>query len=240
MSYNKVNRNSQGVINAKHISGPTLGHDPVNLYPIILQHIQEDPRQVQLRDDIVTKERSMMMGAPDEAAFLGWLLRLTGAKKVVEVGVFRGSTTLALARALPADGKVVGLDISDDFAQLGKQAWADMGVANKIDFRVGAAADSMARMAADQNERETYDLVFIDADKLNYDTYYEYALQLLKPNGVIAVDNTLWGGLIATPPEAHAPDTRAICAINEKIRTDPRVDAVMLPIADGCYLARKK
>lgn len=179
-----------------------------------------------------------MMGAPDEAAFLSWLLLATGGKRVVEVGVFRGTTTLAIAKSLPSDGIVVGLDISDEFAQMGKRAWADMGVADKVDFRVGPAVDSLKQLIA-EGRQGTFDLAFIDADKENYPSYYELCLQLLRPGGIIAVDNVLWGGAVIDPPEQQEEHTKAIVAVTAKIRNDPRVHAVMLPIADGVYLCRK-
>ena len=188
------------------------------------------------------QEHCRMMGAPDEAQFLGWLCATSNARKVIEVGVFRGSTTLALALALPEDAKIVGLDISDAYVQLGRQAWKDAGVEDKIDLRIGDATKLMADMVADASEVGTYDFVFIDADKLNYDTYYEHALTLLRKGGVIAVDNVLWGGRVtANPPPSveEDPDTRAIILLNQKIRADKRVHAVMLPIADGCYMVRK-
>ena len=222
---------------AKHETGSTLGRFP-QLYPYVLDHIGEVPVQRRLRDDIARMDRSVMMGAPDEAQFLGWLAASIGAKRCIEVGVFRGSTTLALALALPADGKIVGLDISADYAQLGIQAWKDAGVEHKIDFRVGDAVSTLREMAADASQLGTYDLVFIDADKVNYDHYYEASLLLLRKGGVIAIDNVLWGGTVIDAADRDA-DTVAIRGVTEKVRGDPRVHATMLPIADGCYMVRK-
>eukprot|EP00386_Alphamonas_edax_P006768 GDKI01021768.1.p1 GENE.GDKI01021768.1~~GDKI01021768.1.p1 ORF type:complete len:230 (-),score=75.78 GDKI01021768.1:586-1275(-) len=223
---------------AKHEMGTTLGKHP-DLYPYVLNHISEHPVQEKLRHEIAKQQYSAMMGAPDEAQFLGWLIGLTGAKKVIEVGVFRGSTTLAMALQLPAGGKIVGLDVTDAYVQVGKQAWVEAGVYDRIDLRVGPAVDAMDRMIQTPGEKGTYDLVFIDADKPNYPLYYERALELLRPNGIIAIDNVLWGGCVNKPVRAGDRDTQAFVELNEKVRKDPRVHAVMLPIADGCYFVRK-
>eukprot|EP01039_Chlorochromonas_danica_P004888 gene4888-5356_t len=214
----------------------TLGGHP-ELYPYVLEHIGETPAQVSLREAILQQEASIMMGSPDEAQFLSWLGALLDVKKVIEVGVFRGSTTLSLALNLAEDAKIVGLDISDEFATLGKAAWKAAGVEHKIDFRVGSAVDSLEAMIA-AGEAGSYDLVFIDADKANYDAYYEKSLVLLRKGGVIAVDNVLWSGRILQPTAGDV-DTAAIIALNEKIKRDVRVKSVLLPVADGCYMVRK-
>lgn len=225
-------------MSAKHHRGTTLGEHP-KLYPYVLEHIGENAIQAKLHEDIAKEERPQMMGAPDEAQFLAWLCALIGAKRVVEVGVFRGSTTLAIAQAIPADGKVIGLDINADYAGLGQVAWKEAGVADKVDFRVGKAAELMEGLLQNEGMEGTVDLVFIDADKVSYDTYYELSLRLLKKGGIVAVDNVLWGGTVLDAPEAMDDDTKTIVGLNKKIRSDSRVSAVMLPIADGCYLARK-
>lgn len=222
---------------AKHETGTTLGNHP-DLYPYVMDHIDEVPAQAALRNAIVREERSGMMGAPDEAQFLGWLGATLNAKKVIEVGVFRGSTTLALALALPEDARIVGLDVSDDYATLGKAAWKECGVEHKIDFRVGPAVDSMDALIA-AGEAGTFDLVFIDADKTGYDSYYERSLVLLRQGGIIAIDNVLWSGRVNQPLAEGDLDTAALVNIAAKVRNDRRVKAVMLPIADGCYMVRK-
>ena len=222
---------------AKHLTGSTLGNHP-EIYPYVMSHLGELPVQVALRDRVTTEPHARMLGAPDEAAFLGWLVKLTGAKKIVEVGVFRGTTTLALALALPEGGRVIGLDVNDEYCALGREAWAQAQVDEKIEIRVGPGVVSLEKMLAD-GEAGTVDMIFIDADKENYLEYYEKGLALLRTGGVIAVDNTLWDGLIVQDEAAQTPRTKAICAINNHIRQDKRVSAVLLPIADGCYLVRK-
>jgi len=222
---------------AKHQTGLTLGNHP-ELYPYLLDHIREDDIQRSLRAHIETKERSGMAGAPDEAAFFQWLLPLLNARLVVEVGSFRGSTTLALAKGLPSNGLVYALDISEDFLATGRDSWKAAGVEGKIRVLINNATASMETMVA-EGMAGTIDFVFIDADKANYGKYYELALQLLRSGGVIAVDNTLWSGLGLCPKKEWDADTAAIMELNEKIKKDTRVAAVMIPLADGVYMCRK-
>lgn len=223
-------------MSAKHLSGPTIGSFPA-LYPYVLDHIGEQSVQRSLRDEVTKLDRPIMMGAPDEAQFLGWLAATIGAKKVLEVGVFRGTTTLAIALALPRDARIIGLEIDEAFTHVGRRAWQEAGVLDKIEVRVGPAVNSMEAML--QGEEGTYDLIFVDADKSNYDLYYELGLRLLRVGGVLAVDNVLWHGNVIQSPSTFDTDTRTIANLNQKIRTDPRVAGVMLPVADGCYCVRK-
>jgi predicted O-methyltransferase YrrM len=220
---------------AKHEVGTTLGSHP-ELYPYVMEHINESSGRWELRGIIEKKERAIMMGAPDEASFLAWLLQLTGAKKVLEFGVFRGSTTLALVEALPEDGRVVGFDISEEYVADGRAAWKAAGLDHKVDLRIGDARKTAEELLATPGEAESYDLAFIDADKTGYDMYYELSLKLLKKGGIVAVDNVLWHGDVLAPKDA---DTQAIVDLNAKIKKDSRVSATMLPIADGLYLCRK-
>lgn len=223
---------------AKHLDANTIGKFP-SLFPYVLEHCPERVEQRDLRKQIEQLEKGEMAGSPDEAAFFGWLLPLLGAKKCIEIGVFRGSTTLALALALPADGKVIGLDVSSEYAETARPYWASAGVADKIDFRVGPAVASLQKLV-DEGHVNSFDFVFIDADKSNYDAYYELALQLVKPGtGVIAVDNVLWSGRVHPVAPDASVDTRALANLNAKIKADKRVAAMMLPIADGVYLVRR-
>lgn len=224
---------------AKHLDATTLGKYP-QLYPYVLEHLNETTHDKKLLDAAAAQPKAVMVGAPDVAAFLAFQLQVTGAKRVVEYGVFRGNTTLAMAQKLPDDGKIFGLDVSEEYAQLGMQAWKEAGVDHKIDFRVGKAAETAQAMIDKENMAGTIDLVFIDADKVNYQLYYEQALVLLKPGGLIALDNVLWHGRILQPELiADDADTKAILAVNKFIKNDKRTDAVMLPISDGVYLCRK-
>ena len=221
---------------AKHEKGTTLGANP-SLYPYVMDHIAEVPGQIALREEIVKKERSTMMGSPDEAQFLGWLAATLNARRILEVGVFRGSTMLSMALMTHPDCKLVGLDVSEEFTQLGKEAWEKAGVANKISLHIAPALETMDKLLV--TERGTYDLAFIDADKVNYIAYYEKCLELLRPGGVIAVDNVLWGGDVLLPAKDQDIHTETIVKLNEIIKNDKRVSAVMLPIADGAYMVRK-
>mmetsp|Transcript_12029 Transcript_12029/g.30463 ORF Transcript_12029/g.30463 Transcript_12029/m.30463 type:complete len:230 (+) Transcript_12029:166-855(+) len=191
-----------------------------------------------LRETLAAQPHAQMAASPDEAQFLAFLLPLMNAKKVIEVGVFKGYTTLAMAAALPADGKVVGLDVSDEYVSVARPFWKQAGVQDRIDVRIAPASDSMDQMLKD-GEAGTYDLVFIDADKNNYDVYYEKGLQLLRVGGVVAIDNTLWDGRPAGEEKDFDEDTKAIHALNTKLRTDERVALSGLPLADGLTLCRK-
>ncbi|EOD35395.1 family 3 O-methyltransferase [Emiliania huxleyi CCMP1516] len=224
---------------AKRHGGPTLASADPALYPYLLEKGTRPSEPLQELFAAVEREpRARMMGSPDEAHFLGWLVELMGAKRVLEVGVFRGSTTLALASALPQEGKVVALELNGDFCSTGRRYWDKAGVGGKIDLRLGPASESMRLLLA-EGGGGSFDLVFIDANKADYDDYYEQALALLRRGGVVAVDNTLWGGRVLEAPAATA-DTAAIQAINDKLASDPRVSIVMLGIADGVTLCRKR
>lgn len=179
----------------------------------------------------------MMMASADEYQFLGWLCGTLGVRRAVEVGVFRGVTTLAMALHMPDDGVIKALDVSRDFADVGVEAWRKAGVDKKIDFIEGPAAASMQRLL-DDGDAGTYDFVFIDANKEQYPEYYELALQLVRTGGVIAVDNTLMHGDIVDAPASDAFIAQ-LRKTNDTIKTDKRVSAVMSIIADGVYFVRK-
>ena len=165
------------------------------------------------------------------------LVRLIGACRCIEVGVFTGYSALTVALALPADGYLLACDVSDDYTQVGRPFWEAAGVAGKIDLRLAPALETLdARIAAGEAGR--FDFAFIDADKSAYDAYYERCLQLLRPGGLIAIDNVLWGGSVARP--ANDADTRALQALNDKLHGDERIDLAMLPLGDGLTLARKR
>ena len=202
-------------------------------------NLRETDEQVGLRKATAALGRdAVMQGSPDEAKLFQFLFKLANVKTMVEVGVFTGYTTLTCALALPEDGKIYGLDVSDDYANVGKPFWEKAGVANKIDLRIAPAADSLDKLV-EEGLANTIDFAFIDADKVNYGTYYEKLLKLLRPGGFIAIDNTIWGGKVVDP-KATDEDTSAIKALNEKVANDDRVFISMLGIADGVTLALKK
>lgn len=180
---------------------------------------------------------AQMQIGEDQGAFMGLLAKLTGAVRCLEVGVFTGYSSLAVALALPDNGHIVALDVSKEFTDLARGYWEEAGMSRKIDLRLGPAIESLDAMIA--NGEGPFDMAFIDADKPNYDGYYERLLKLLRTGGLIALDNMLWSGAVADPSD-QSESTVAIRALNKKIHGDDRVDISLITVADGIMLARKK
>jgi caffeoyl-CoA O-methyltransferase len=178
---------------------------------------------------------SGMQIAPEQGAFLTVLTRLLGAQHAIEIGTFTGYSALCIARGLPADGRLMCCDVSEEWTAIGRRAWESAGVADRIDLRIAPALDTLAALPADAS----FDLAFIDADKPNYSNYFEALLPRIRPNGAILVDNVLWDGNVVKS-DATDDNTRAIRAFNDMVAADDRVDVVMLPIADGLTIARKR
>lgn len=197
----------------------------------------EHPELVKLRAATATHPKAMMQLSPEQGHLLAFLARLIGAKKALEIGTFTGYSALAVALALPADGKLVACDISAEYTSLAKPYWERAGVAHKIDLRIAPATQTLDKLEA-AGQRGTFDMAFIDADKPGYPGYYESSLRLLRPGGLIALDNMLVKGTVADPAETH-PRTVAARAMNAKIAVDDRVDRVLLPVGDGMTLVRK-
>jgi len=198
---------------------------------------REVPAQVRSRKETAELPMGLMQIGADQGAFMGVLVKATGAKRCLEIGVFTGYSALSVALALPADGKLVALDISKDFTDRALPVWKEAGVDKKIDLRIGPALAELDRMIA---AREApFDFCFIDADKPNYDAYYERVLTLLRPGGLIAIDNMLWSGAVADPSN-HDAYTEALRALNAKIHADSRVDMALATIGDGVLLAVKR
>ncbi|MDJ0713020.1 MAG: class I SAM-dependent methyltransferase [Prochloraceae cyanobacterium] len=191
----------------------------------------------QLREETAKYPTSRMQISPEQGQFMALLIKLIRAKKTLEVGVYTGYSALAVALALPTDGKVVACDISEEFTPIARRYWEKAGVANKIDLKIAPAIETLEKLLA-EGEAETFDFAFIDADKSNYLNYYELSLKLVRSGGLIAIDNVLWGGSVADPEKK---DTRTIKirALNQKIHEDTRVTMSLLPIADGLTLALK-
>jgi caffeoyl-CoA O-methyltransferase len=190
--------------------------------------------------DLIEETRALgavagMQIAPEQGAFMTILTRLVGARRAVEVGTFTGYSALCIARGLPDDGRLLCLDVSEEWTAVGRRYWERAGVASKIDLQLGPAAESLRALPRE----EQFDLAFIDADKPNYPVYWEEVLARLRPNGAVLVDNVLWGGRVF---EADAGDdnTKAIKAFNDMVARDERVDVVMLPLSDGLTVARKR
>lgn len=200
--------------------------------------LREPPALRDLREATDALPDASMRSSAEQAQLLAFLLELMGAKRVLEIGCFTGYAALAMALALPPDGKVVTLDVNADWAELGRRHWRMAGVADRIELRLGMALDGLDRLLA-EGAAESFDLVYVDADKKLYDTYYERALRLVRPGGVVALDNVLWRGSVADPAD-RSRQTQALRALNAKIHADPRVSPVMLPIGDGLTLARRR
>jgi predicted O-methyltransferase YrrM len=198
---------------------------------------REDADLAALREETANHPHAVMQISPEQGQLMALLVRMLRARKTLEVGVFTGYSAMVVAKAMGPHGKVVALDISEEFTTVARRHWAKAGLANRIELRLKAAAESLKDLVA-RGESDTFDFAFIDADKSNYDTYYEYALKLVRRSGLIAVDNTLWSGKVIDPTDQTA-DTLAIRALNEKIHGDDRVDATLLPIGDGLTLALK-
>jgi len=208
-----------------------------DLYRYLLAvSLREHPEQAALREATGSHPDARMQIAPEQGQFMQLLVKLTGARRALEVGVFTGYSALSVALALPADGHLLACDHSEAFTAVARPFWERAGVAERIELVLGPALATLdARLAA--GEAGTYDFAFIDADKTNYNGYFEACLRLLRPGGLIAIDNVLWSGRVAVP--ATDPDTLALQALNAKLHEDPRVDLSLVPIGDGLTLARK-
>jgi caffeoyl-CoA O-methyltransferase len=200
--------------------------------------VREYPAQRDLRAATADVPDAIMQVSPEQGQFMGLLIELIGARRAIEVGTFTGYSALAIALALPDDGQLIACDINDDYTRIGQPFWEQAGVAGKIDLRLAPALDTLDGLLAD-GEATRFDFAFIDADKGNYDAYYERCLELVRKGGLIAIDNVLWGGKVADPDIRDA-DTSAIRALNKKLKGDPRVSISMLTIGDGLTLARKR
>jgi predicted O-methyltransferase YrrM len=199
---------------------------------------RETPLQGRLRAETAALPRGRMQIGPDQGALLALLVRLGGVRRALEVGTFTGYSALAVASALPEDGRLITCDVSAEWTAVARRYWAEAGVSGRIELRLGPAAQTLAELLRDG--AGTFDFAFIDADKPSYDTYYEACLGLVRPGGLIAVDNVLWSGTVADPSATDDEETEAIRALNLKVRDDDRVDFCLLTVGDGVLLARKR
>ncbi len=204
---------------------------------LLANSLREPPLLARLREETAAMPAASMQIGPDQGQFMALLVELIGARRTLEVGTFTGYSALVVALALPADGRVVACDISEEFTAVARRYWAEAGVADKIDLRLGPAVETLDALIA-EGLSGTFDFMFIDADKQGYDAYYERGLTLLRPGGLIAIDNVLWHGAVADP-DRQDEETRAIRALNRKVQADERVSISLVPIGDGLMLARK-
>jgi predicted O-methyltransferase YrrM len=199
--------------------------------------LRESDILTQLRQETAQQPMSQMQISPEQGQFMALLVQLMGAKKTLEVGVFTGYSTLVVALALPPDGKVVACDISEEYTTIARRYWQQAGVADKIDLHLAPALETLDQLLA-AGQAGTFDFAFIDADKSNYDGYYERSLQLVRSGGLVAIDNVLWSGRVADP-QVQDNRTNSIRAFNQKVHRDARVSLSLVPIGDGLTLARK-
>ncbi|MBW4614725.1 MAG: class I SAM-dependent methyltransferase [Desmonostoc vinosum HA7617-LM4] len=216
----------------------TLGLEQ-NLYQYLLSvSLRELEILAQLRQETAQHPLGRMQIAPEQGQFLALLVQLLKAKKTLELGVFTGYSSLAVALALPKEGKVVACDVNEEFSAIARRYWQQAGVADKIHLHIAPAMETLEQLLA-AKQAESFDFVFIDADKSNYDAYYERSLQLVRPGGLIAIDNVLWSGRVANP-QIQDNRTNKIRAFNHKLHQDERVTLSLVPIADGLTLAWKR
>lgn len=205
---------------------------------ILASSLRESPVLAQLRAETAALPMAVMQIAPEQGQFMALLIRLMGAKRALEVGVYTGYSALAVAEALPDEGLLVACDINAETTAIAQRYWQTAGVAHKIDLRLAPAAQTLQTLL-DDGQAGSFDFAFIDADKTAYSDYYELCLALLRPGGLIVVDNVLWGGAVLET-SADDADTQAIQQFNAQLRDDQRVDLSLLPLADGLSLLRKR
>lgn len=209
------------------------------LYEYLLSVSLREPEVLtKLRQETSQHSASIMQISPDQGQFMALLIKLLGATKTLDIGVFTGYSSLVVALALPETGKVIACDRDPQATAIARRYWQEAGVAHKIDLRLAPALETLDNLIA-EGQTSSFDFAFIDADKRNYPNYYERALTLLRPGGIVAIDNVLWFGSVADPQDTDKR-TIAIRQFNQKLHQDPRVDISMLAIADGLTLALKK
>ncbi len=212
--------------------------DPAILDYVLKTSVHEPDLLARLRRETASHPRVNFQIPPEQGQFLRVLIKMTGARRAIEVGVFTGYSSTSIGMALPPDGKLVACDISEEYTSIARRYWAEAGIADKVDLRLGPAKDTLDALIA-SGESGSFDFAFIDADKTGYRGYYEQCLTLLRPGGVIALDNMLFSGRAMHPPPGDA-DSYAISQMNPFIGQDVRVDAMLLPFGDGLTLAVKR
>ncbi|WP_409283205.1 class I SAM-dependent methyltransferase [Pseudomonas protegens] len=216
----------------------TLNLDDALYHYLLDVSLRETPLLRRLRDETQALPTARWQVAPEQGQFLALLIQLTAARQVLEVGTFTGYSALCMAQALPADGSLICCDLPGDYNATARRYWQEAGVERRIDLRLAPALQTLADLEQ-AGRLESFDLIFIDADKANYPAYLESALRLLRVGGLAVFDNTLWSGRVLEVNPASA-DTRAIQALNRALRGDSRIDLSLLPLGDGLTLCRKR
>lgn len=210
-----------------------------NVREYLIDSIVDEPEVLkELREETRNYQSSGMQIGVDQGRFMALLVELLGVERALEVGVYTGYSSLVVAQAMPADGRLVACDISVEWTNVAKRFWKKAGVDHKIELRLGPALDTLDALLT-EGGAGSFDLAFLDADKANYDGYYERSLELLRPGGLVAVDNALWGGSVTDESDTRE-DTVAIRELNKKAHHDPRVTASLVAVGDGMLLARKR
>jgi predicted O-methyltransferase YrrM len=210
-----------------------------DIHHYILENSLREPGVLaRLREETSKLPHATMQIGPEQGEFMALLVKLINAKRCIEIGVFTGYSALVVALALPEDGKIIACDVNEEWTSIGRRYWLEAGVAHKIDLRLQPALKTLDALVA-AGESASYDYAFIDADKPNYDAYYERVLQLLRPGGLFLIDNVLWSGKVADP-EAADKETMLFKKLNAKLHKDERVDISLLGIGDGLTVGRKR
>ena len=212
----------------------------------LLSTLREPDVLKRLREETDSDPHAIMQIPPEQGQFMSFLVKALGVRKALEIGTYTGYSALCVALALPEDGRLIACDINENWVNIGRKYWKEAGVEHKIDFRFGKATRTLDTLLK-SGEAGSFDFAFIDADKINYDQYYEKSLSLLRPGGVIAIDNVLLFGSVVDSSVLDADlktritdaDIDAMRKLNGKIKNDPRIDETMLPLADGLTLVRK-
>lgn len=210
-----------------------------NLYHYLLDAASREPDLLKrLRAETANVRYPGMQIAPEQGQFMALLVQLTGARRAIEIGTYTGYSSLCVAMAMPPESRLIACDINEEWTAIARRYWAEAGVAERIELRLAPAHETLKQLIG-CGESDSFDFAFIDADKENYGVYYDYCFDLVRPGGLIAIDNMLWDGTVADPARDD-PDTLAIRGVTRRIKGDPRVDISLVPIGDGLMLARKR